>query len=41
MATRPGVGPVRARREALNQRRDVVMTMEGRGVFGRRPQEQP
>jgi hypothetical protein len=32
---------VRARREALNQRRDVVMTMEARGVFGRRPQEQP
>jgi acyl dehydratase len=36
MASRPGVGLVRSRWEVLNQRREIVMTMEGWGMFGRR-----
>jgi acyl dehydratase len=36
-ATRPGVGLVRHRWEALNQEDELVMSMEGWGMFGRRP----
>ncbi|MBM3352744.1 MAG: MaoC family dehydratase [Betaproteobacteria bacterium] len=36
-ASRPGVGLVHSRWEALNQRGDTVMTMEGWNMFGRRP----
>ena len=32
-----GVGLLRSRTEALNQRGEVVMSMEGWGMFGRRP----
>jgi acyl dehydratase len=35
--TRPGVGLVKHRWEATNQRGELVMTMEGWGMFGRRP----
>jgi acyl dehydratase len=35
--TRPGVGLVKHRWEAMNQRGELVMTMEGWGMFGRRP----
>jgi acyl dehydratase len=35
--TRPGVGLVKHRWQALNQRGELVMTMEGWGMFGRRP----
>jgi len=35
--TRPGVGLVKHRWEAVNQRGELVMTMEGWGMFGRRP----
>jgi ornithine cyclodeaminase len=38
MASRPGVGLVRSRWELHNQHGDAVMTMEGWGMFGRRPQ---
>lgn len=37
MASRPNVGLVRSRWEVLNQRRETVLTMEGWGMFGRRP----
>ena len=37
MASRPGVGLVRSRWEVLNQQATVVMTMEGWGMFRRRP----
>ena len=37
MASRPHVGLVLSKWEALNQRREVVMTMQGWGMFGRRP----
>lgn len=36
-ATRPGVGLVKHRWEATNQRGDVALAMEGWGMFGRRP----
>lgn len=36
MASRPGVGLVRSHWEVLNQHRDVVLTMEGWGMFGLR-----
>jgi len=35
--SRPELGLVRSRTEALNQRAEVVMTMEGWGLFHRRP----
>ena len=35
--TRRGVGLVKHRWEATNQRGELVMTMEGWGMFGRRP----
>ncbi len=38
MASRPGVGLTRSRWEVLNQHRDVVLMMEGWGMFGRRPE---
>lgn len=34
--SRPGVGLVRSRWEAVNQRGELVMTMEGWGMFARR-----
>jgi len=37
MASRPGVGLVRTRWELRNQHGDNVLTMEGWGMFGRRP----
>jgi acyl dehydratase len=36
MSSRPTVGLLRSRWEVLNQQRDVVLTMEGWGMFGRR-----
>ena len=36
-ASRAGVGLVKTRWEATNQHGDVVLTMEGWGMFGRRP----
>ena len=36
MASRPKVGLVRCRWEGLNQRDEIVLTMEGYGMFGRR-----
>jgi acyl dehydratase len=35
--SRPGIGLVRSRSEALNQHGEMVMTMEGWGMFRRRP----
>jgi acyl dehydratase len=35
--SKPGVGLVQSRWEAVNQRGETVMTMEGWGMFGRRP----
>jgi acyl dehydratase len=35
--SKPGVGLVHSRWEASNQRGELVMTMEGWGMFGRRP----
>lgn len=37
MASKPHVGLVRSRWEVLNQRTETVLTMEGWGMFGRRP----
>ena len=37
MASRPHVGLVRSRWEVLNQRVETVLTMEGWGMFARRP----
>ena len=37
MGSRPDVGLVRSRWEVLNQQREVVLTMEGWGMFRRRP----
>ena len=37
MASRPGVGLVRSRWEVRNQRAEPVLTMEGWGMFRRRP----
>lgn len=36
MASRPKVGLVSSKWEVLNQNRDVVLTMQGWGMFGRR-----
>lgn len=36
-ASRPGVGLVKQRWEARNQRGELVLSMEGWGMFGRRP----
>jgi acyl dehydratase len=36
MASRPTVGLVRSQWEVLNQQREVVLTMQGWGMFGRR-----
>jgi acyl dehydratase len=36
-ASRPGVGLVKHRWEAVNQAGELVLTMEGWGMFGRRP----
>ncbi|HUL64576.1 MAG TPA: MaoC family dehydratase [Burkholderiaceae bacterium] len=41
MASKPHVGLVRSRWEVLNQRAETVLTMEGWGMFGRRPAHQP
>lgn len=38
MASRPEVGLVRSQWEALNQRGEAVLSMEGWGMFRRRPQ---
>lgn len=35
--SRPGMGLVRSRWEAVNQRGEVVLELEGWGMFGRRP----
>jgi acyl dehydratase len=35
--SKPGVGLVQSRWEAVNQRGETVMTMEGWGMFARRP----
>jgi len=37
MSSKPGVGLTRSRWEVLNQQREVVLRMEGWGMFGRRP----
>jgi acyl dehydratase len=37
--SKPDRGIVRSRWELLNQRDEVVMTLEGMGMFGRRPAE--
>jgi len=37
MASKPHVGLVRSRWEVLNQRTETVLTMEGWGMFARRP----
>jgi len=36
-STRPGVGLVKHRWEAVNQKGELVLSMEGWGMFGRRP----
>ena len=36
MASRPSVGLVSSKWEVLNQQREVVLTMQGWGMFGRR-----
>lgn len=36
MTSKPGVGLTRSRWEVLNQQREVVLRMEGWGMFGRR-----
>jgi len=36
--SKPDIGLVRSRSEALNQRGETVMTMEGWGMFRRRPE---
>lgn len=37
MTSKPGVGLTRSRWEVLNQRREIVLSMEGWGMFMRRP----
>jgi len=37
MASRPGVGLIKSRWSMFNQHGDAVFTMEGWGMFGRRP----
>jgi len=39
MASKPQVGLVRSRWEVINQRAEVVLTMEGWGMFARRPDD--
>ena len=39
--SKPGVGLIHSRWEATNQRGEMVMTMEGWGMFGRRPSKDP
>jgi len=41
MTSRPGVGLVRSRWQVLNQQRELVLSMEGWGMFRRRPQGSP
>ncbi len=41
MASRPGVGLVRSQWEVLNQHREIVMSMQGWGMFGRRDTAAP
>lgn len=41
MTSRPEVGLVRSRWQVLNQHGDVVLSMEGWGMFRRRPQQEP
>jgi acyl dehydratase len=40
MTSRPEVGLVRSRWQVLNQHGDVVLSMEGWGMFRRRPQQE-
>jgi acyl dehydratase len=37
LESKPGVGLLKSRHEVLNQDRQVVMRMEGYGMFRRRP----
>ena len=37
MASRPNVGLMLSKWEVLNQHRELVLTMQGWGMFGRRP----
>jgi len=37
LKSKPGVGLIKSRHEMLNQHDEVVMRMEGYGMFGRRP----
>ncbi len=39
MASRPAVGLVQSQWEVMNQQREVVLSMTGWGMFGRRPAE--
>jgi acyl dehydratase len=41
MASKPHIGLVRSRWEVMNQRAEVVLTMEGWGMFARRSAEAP
>ena len=41
MASRANVGLVSSKWEVMNQQRDVVLTMQGWGMFGRRPPATP
>jgi acyl dehydratase len=38
-ASRKDVGLVKSRWEAVNQQGELVLTMEGWGMFGRRPEK--
>ena len=38
LKSRPGIGLVKSRHQVLNERDEVVMEMDGYGMFGRRPQ---
>jgi acyl dehydratase len=40
MASKPHVGLVRSRWEVMNQRSETVLTMEGWGMFARRPNQE-
>jgi acyl dehydratase len=41
MASRPAVGLILSKWEVLNQQRDVVLVMQGWGMFGRRTPAEP
>jgi acyl dehydratase len=41
MASRPTVGLLLSKWEVLNQQRELVLTMQGWGMFGRRPPGDP